>query len=148
MASGQTTRDHETIRRWVEERGGHPAQVKRTSGSGTGILRIDFPGYSGEVELEEISWDDFFRKFDEGNLAFLFQDKTASGQQSRFSKIIRAGNEKGGRRRPKPAREGQRARSTTAARPERRRTTPRPASTRTQRAKPTRTSERRARRSK
>lgn len=144
MASGQTTRDHETIRRWVEERGGHPAQVKRTARSGTGILRIDFPGYSGDVELEEISWDDFFRKFDEGNLAFLFQDRTASGQQSRFSKIIRVGNEKGGRRRPKPAREGQRARST----PARSRTTQRSGSARAERPKATRSIERRSRRSK
>ncbi|HJU03954.1 MAG TPA: hypothetical protein VJ692_02300, partial [Nitrospiraceae bacterium] len=41
-----------------------------------GILRIDFPGYSGEGSLETISWDDFFKKFDEAGLTFLYQDKT------------------------------------------------------------------------
>ncbi len=43
------TTDHETIRKWVEERGGYPASVKGTpeKGERAGLLRIDFPGYSG-----------------------------------------------------------------------------------------------------
>ena len=53
-----------------------------------GILRIDFPGYSGEGSLDEISWDDFFEKFDEKKLAFLYQDKTAAGKTSRFFKFV------------------------------------------------------------
>src|ERR1044071_4026979 len=87
------TTDHEQIRQWVEERGGHPAAVKRTRGGrgrgdDSGILRIDFPGYSGQGTLEEISWDEFFEKFDRENLAFLYQDQTARGQRSNFNKII------------------------------------------------------------
>ena len=39
MAEATTTTDHEQIRKWVEERDGHPARV-RTSGDG-GILRIE-----------------------------------------------------------------------------------------------------------
>src|SRR5437660_1201867 len=55
--SAQATLDHDEIRRWVESHGGHPAMVKRTARNGrAGILRIDFPGYSGERSLEEISW--------------------------------------------------------------------------------------------
>jgi hypothetical protein len=78
------TIDHEDIRRWVEARGGRPARVK-----GTGpILRIDFPGYSGEETLEPISWDEFFRHFDERNLAFVYQDRTADGELSRFNKLV------------------------------------------------------------
>jgi hypothetical protein len=30
MSSAKTTTGHETIRRWTEERGGHPARVKGT----------------------------------------------------------------------------------------------------------------------
>jgi len=84
------TTDHDEIRRWVEERGGHPATVRRTMGKGNdpGILRIDYPGYSGKESLEEISWDEFFDKFEEEKLAFLYQDETAGGDCSRFSKII------------------------------------------------------------
>ncbi len=83
------TTDHNEIRRWVEERGGKPATVKRTGGKDeAGILRINFPGYSGEESLEEISWDEFFRKFDEKKLAFLYQDKTSEGKESRFFKFV------------------------------------------------------------
>ena len=65
MATGtseaKVTTDHEEIRKWVEERGGHPARVKGTErGESAGLLRIDYPGYSGEQRLEEITWDEFF----------------------------------------------------------------------------------------
>jgi glutathione synthase/RimK-type ligase-like ATP-grasp enzyme len=88
--AAQVTTDHEFIRRWVEERGGCPAVVKRTRGrGGPGILRIDFPGYSGVTTLESIAWDDFFALFDEHKLAFLHQDMTHEGKQSRFSKLVK-----------------------------------------------------------
>src|SRR4051812_28169066 len=81
--------DHEEIRKWVEERGASPAAVKRTeSKDDPGILRIDFPGYSGEDSLEHISWNEFFKKFDERGLALLVQDETASGERSNFNKIV------------------------------------------------------------
>src|ERR1041385_2375417 len=80
--------DHDVIRSWVEERNGSPATVKRTEGGEAGILRIDFPGYSAEQSLKHITWDEFFEKFDESNLAFLYQDKTASGRLSRFNKVV------------------------------------------------------------
>jgi hypothetical protein len=84
-----TTTDHSVIKKWVEERGGRPATVKRTgSREEPGILRIDFPGYSGEESLEPISWEDFFEKFEEKKLAFLYQEQTKEGQQSRFCKLI------------------------------------------------------------
>jgi hypothetical protein len=91
MMAGEshTTTDHKVIRKWVEERGGRPATVKGT-GRGreeAGILRIDFPGYSGEESLEEISWEEFFDKFDDKKLAFLYQEKTGGGEQSRFCKF-------------------------------------------------------------
>src|SRR5579884_181902 len=70
--AAQTTTDHGQIRRWAEERGGKPACVKGTGGRGdTGMLRIDFPGYSGEDSLQHISWDEWFEKFDERNLSLL-----------------------------------------------------------------------------
>jgi ferritin-like metal-binding protein YciE len=81
--------DHEEIRQWAEERGAHPACVRGTGGKGdTGMIRLDFPGYSGGDSLEEITWDEFFEKFDEQGLALLMQDKTARGQKSNFNKII------------------------------------------------------------
>ncbi|HEY3665203.1 MAG TPA: hypothetical protein VGL19_04345 [Polyangiaceae bacterium] len=87
--SAKATIDHDEIRQWVESHDGHPAMVKRTARGGRGgILRIDFPGFSGERSLEEVSWDDFFDKFEESQLAFLYQEQTASGRPSRFNKLV------------------------------------------------------------
>lgn len=83
-----TTTDHEEIRNWVEERDGHPAIVKGTEKGGSALLRIDYPGFSGEDRLEEITWDEFFKIFDENKLAFLYQEKTEDGGLSRFSKFV------------------------------------------------------------
>lgn len=89
MAETKRTSDHETIRKWVEERSARPTRVKRTgSRDDPGLLRIDFPGYGGEEELEEISWDEFFDKFDEKGLEFLYQERTDSGEVSRFNKFV------------------------------------------------------------
>lgn len=89
MAQSLRTTDHDTIRKWAEERGGHPAAVEGTGGGDDpGILRIDFPGYSGEGKLREISWEEFFEKFDSSNLALVYQEKTDDGQPSRFNKLV------------------------------------------------------------
>lgn len=90
MASeAKVTTDHDEIKRWVEERGAHPARVKGTNDEGgSGVLRIDYPGYSGEETLEPIPWDEFFRGFEQNNLAFLYQEETKAGEESRFSKLI------------------------------------------------------------
>jgi hypothetical protein len=89
LASARRTRDHEQIRQWVEDRGGSPATVIGTENdSGAGLLRVDFPGYSGEGRLKKIAWEEFFEKFDEADLDFLYQDKTADGKLSRFFKFV------------------------------------------------------------
>lgn len=91
MSESKVTTNHDEIRRWVEERGGHPAKVKgteRAGESGGGLLRIDYPGYRGEESLDEITWQQFFDQFEENKLAFLYQDTLESGQISRFSKLI------------------------------------------------------------
>ena len=88
-ASARPLTDHDEIRRWAEERNAKPSCVRRTGGGNdVGMIRLDFPGYSGEGSLEEISWDDWFQKFDESNLALLVQDQTARGQQSNFNKLV------------------------------------------------------------
>jgi hypothetical protein len=84
----QTT-DHDEIRRWAEEHGGRPATVRGTSNNGPGMLRVDFPGGSGEDELEPISWQEWFKKFDREKLAFLYQEEKASGEDSTFFKLVR-----------------------------------------------------------
>jgi hypothetical protein len=83
MSQGKTTTDHATIRKWAEARGGKPARVKGTGQKDDpGLLRIDFD--KPEESLEYISWDDFFEKFEENKLAFLYQDEP----DSRFNKLV------------------------------------------------------------
>ena len=88
MSESHTTTDHNIIRKWATERKGHPATVKATEEDGhAGILRIDFE--PKDDALDEIDWDEFFRKFDESELAFLYQDRTKDGKISRFHKFVR-----------------------------------------------------------
>jgi len=104
--SAQPLTEHEQIRQWAEERGGTPACVRGTGDRGDiGMLRLDFPGYSGQQSLQPISWDDWFEKFDERGLALIVQDKTARGEKSNFNKLIsREGASKRSRPKAKSAR--------------------------------------------
>lgn len=86
MAQATRTIDHAEIREWVESLGGQPALARDTLDPGTGILRIDF----GEQEepLEAISWDDFFKIFEDNDLAFLYQDQAPDGSPSYLCKLV------------------------------------------------------------
>ena len=87
MSDAKTTTDHKVIRKWIEERKGRPTVVEGTEGKdGEGILRVDFR--EPDDKLAEISWDDFFKTFDDRNLAFLHQDRTKDGSTSRFFKFV------------------------------------------------------------
>src|SRR5262245_8612609 len=88
MSEARVTTDHDEIRRWTEERDGHPAKVKGTDGRSGGLIRIDYEGYSGEKSLDRIGWEEFFDAFEKDNLAFLCQDRVKGGGKSRFSKLI------------------------------------------------------------
>jgi len=88
-SQSHTTTDHEEIRRWVEQHDGMPASVRATGNGDAGVLRVDFPGGAGEDQLEHISWGEWFEKFDSENLAFLYQEEKASGEDSTFFKLVR-----------------------------------------------------------
>ena len=91
MALSKTTQDHDEIRRWAEARGAVPAEVASTHKKNEpGILRFEFPKAPNRKDdkLQEISWDDFFEKFDESNLELVYQEKTADGEVSNFNKLV------------------------------------------------------------
>ncbi len=126
MSKALVTTNHDEIKAWVEERGGYPARVKRTArrGGDAGLLRIDYPGYSGQASLEKISWGEWFETFDASKLAFLYQDEVSGGKTSRFSKLVsadapaaktggRGGSARGGR--AEAGRNGARAEARTSA---------------------------------
>ncbi|MDX0439915.1 hypothetical protein GOC53_08850 [Sinorhizobium medicae] len=86
MTAAMTTTNHDTIRKWIEAREGQPARVKNATEGGGGLLRVDFG--KPEDTLVKITWDEFFKIFDEEKLAFLHQDMTEDGQTSRFCKFV------------------------------------------------------------
>lgn len=85
------TTDPDTIRRWVEDRGGRPAVVKPRSSAGSDSApRIEFPQYQhrGARIVQWVSWEEFFRRFEQRRLAFVYQEQTAGGATSRFFKLV------------------------------------------------------------
>lgn len=77
--------DHDAIRNWAEQHGGKPAAVDRThQRDDVGIIRIMFPNApnSEHSHLVEISWEEFFKEFEERRLALLYDP------DSMFNKII------------------------------------------------------------
>ncbi len=89
----ETTTDHNQIKEWVELHDGTPATVRGTgSDADPGILRIDFPGGAGTDDLEHTTWHEWFQKFEESGLAFLYQERQerkASGEDSTFFKLVK-----------------------------------------------------------
>lgn len=91
MALSRTTQDHNEIRKWAEARGAIPAEVTSTHNKNEpGILRFCFPNTVGRNDdnLREISWEDFFEKFDSSHLELVYQEKTADGERSNFNKLV------------------------------------------------------------
>ena len=90
MTDARKTTDHGEIRQWVEERNGKPASVPGTSRGDeeVGLVRIDFAEDDDDESLEQISWDEFFEKFEQKQLAFLCQDQKANGEPSTFNKLV------------------------------------------------------------
>ena len=82
--------DHDEIRQWAEQRNATPSCVRGTGGGeDIGMIRLDFPGFSGEASLEPVEWEEWFQKFDENGLALLVQETTARGQRSDFNKLVK-----------------------------------------------------------
>ena len=86
---GQTlaTRSREVIEHWAGERGGRPATAEGSEHDGRpGVLRITF-AEEGRSRLQEISWDDWFRSFDERQLVFIYQEAKRDGSPSNFFRL-------------------------------------------------------------
>lgn len=80
------TTNHDVIRQWAEERGGVPATVDGTEhGDHLGVLRFAFGG--DDDRLREVSWEEWFRTFDDRRLNFLYQEEKKDGSQSMFFRL-------------------------------------------------------------
>jgi hypothetical protein len=87
--ASKLTTDHDAIRCWAEQRDAKPAMCSaRKSDDDPGTVRLAFPG-SRDQSLKEISWNEWFVKFERSKLALLYQEQTADGERSNFYKIVR-----------------------------------------------------------
>ena len=78
------TRSPEVIKQWAEARKAVPATVPGTEhGNHLGVLRFNFPGYGGE-KLQEVSWEQWMKTFQDRQLVFLFQEHQKDGTMSNF----------------------------------------------------------------
>ncbi len=87
----KVTTDHEEIRRWALARNGKPAAPLhlKSEDNGNGPIGIYFPDDRSKNSLAEISWEDWFKKFDAAKLAFLYQELTPGGEKSNFNQCVR-----------------------------------------------------------
>jgi anaerobic selenocysteine-containing dehydrogenase len=83
-----------------------PAEVASThKGKEPGILRLEFPKARNhnDDKLQEITWEEFFQKFDENDLELILQDRTAEGEQSNFNKFVHPEHEEHSKSKKKAA---------------------------------------------
>ncbi|MBW9108911.1 hypothetical protein [Microbacterium ureisolvens] len=74
-AAHTATTDHDVIRQWAADRHAMPATVEGTEhGGNVGELRLDFDFGNDLEDLRQVSWDEWFRAFDERGLEFVFQE--------------------------------------------------------------------------
>ncbi|MBI3957057.1 MAG: hypothetical protein HY340_03670 [Candidatus Kerfeldbacteria bacterium] len=83
------TTNHEQIRLWAAARGGQPALVRDRRIRGPEFLLIDLPGGGGKDKLEPLPWEEFFRLFDEQQLAFWYQDSPQADTMSRSFRLVK-----------------------------------------------------------
>ncbi len=77
VAQGKITTDRETIKQWILAHKGWPAiKLMQTADSIETVLAIVFPGDKNEDVLRRLSWEEFFQKFDQLKLVFLYEEVT------------------------------------------------------------------------
>lgn len=84
------TTNHEVIQRWADERKAIPATIEGTEHDDhLGVLRFDFPGGDTpqDSKLRHVSWEEWFKTFDERNLNFMYQVTKADGTPSNFFRL-------------------------------------------------------------
>lgn len=79
------TADNDEIRAWMEEHGALPAVLKETSDNGEespDMLQISFN--PNDPNMKEMDWEEFFERFENENLALVYDDATPKGEIPEF----------------------------------------------------------------
>jgi hypothetical protein len=86
VSQSQVTTDHSTIRRWADRRDGVPVSATPVGDVEAGALSIAFTeSTTGAVA---IPWERFFRRFEEANLAFVYEAEAYDGDTSHVYEFV------------------------------------------------------------
>lgn len=83
----ETTTDHGTIRRWIEQRGSTAARVTEPTGDDPSSLAV-IPAGTDDGSVEEISWEEFFEIFEKEDLAFVYQTSRDDPDEQWFCRFV------------------------------------------------------------
>lgn len=87
------TVDNKEIRGWVEAHGGMPVVLKEAveedeeGEESSDMLHISFD--PNDINMEEMEWDEFFERFDNENLALVYDEITPEGTIPDFELLDR-----------------------------------------------------------
>jgi hypothetical protein len=85
-ARTRATTDHDEIRRWMESLRARPAVIEAGARGEPDIIQVHLPGSSGE-NVHDVSWAEFFARFDEGKLALVYHER--AGRKSPAHRLVR-----------------------------------------------------------
>lgn len=91
----KTTTDHQTIQSWAEALGGQPQRINDPTAQADAIgIRINFQGGGDDAfmpsgEVQNISWQEFFDRFDQQQLAFVYDDHLETSNAAMVSESYR-----------------------------------------------------------
>jgi hypothetical protein len=85
-ARTRATTDHAEIRRWMESLRARPAVIEAGASGEPDIIRVHVPGSSGK-NVHDVSWDEFFARFEAGKLALVYQER--EGRKSPAHRLVR-----------------------------------------------------------
>ena len=88
MSTSKKTTDHTEIRSWAESRGAQPALIKEDSYD-SGVLRIALPGQPPQGKVVPLTWDHFFKRFDDDGLAFMYAPEAHDPDMENYNKLVR-----------------------------------------------------------
>lgn len=84
------TSNRDKIKSWVEKRGGKPAILceEQPLTENHGVLRILFPGDDIKENVKVVTWDQFFERFDQSHLGFMYDEEQSENLHNSFFKFV------------------------------------------------------------
>lgn len=91
----EQTIDHSRIRKRIESRNGRLVRIENrtTPVEGKGVIQVIFSDTLLEEQYVQVSWEEFFTRFDQAHLAFVYERCGAEDVTNRFYKFVNRNGE-------------------------------------------------------